>query len=75
MQPRACRVLLGSPAVGRSIGELRLRSAMGATVVGVRHDGHHVTNPGPDYRFAAGDEVTLVGTPDQQAAVRRLFEA
>jgi len=75
MQPRACRVPPGSPAVGRSIGELRLRSATGATVVGIRHDGRLVTNPGPDYRFAAGDEVTVVGTSDQQAAVRRLFDA
>jgi CPA2 family monovalent cation:H+ antiporter-2 len=74
MQPRACRVPPGSTAVGRSIGELRLRSATGATVVGIRHDGRLVTNPGPDYRFAAGDEVTVVGTPDQQAAVRRLFD-
>lgn len=75
MQPRACRVPPGSPAVGRSIGELRLRSVTGATIVGIRHDGHLVTNPGPDERFAAGDEVTVVGTPDQQAAVRRLFDA
>ena len=74
LRPRACRVPPGSPAVGRSIGELRLRSATGATVVGIRHDGRLVTNPGPDERFAAGDEVTVVGTPDQQAAVRRLFE-
>ncbi|MFM7245006.1 MAG: cation:proton antiporter [Planctomycetaceae bacterium] len=75
MQPRACRVPPGSPAIGRSIGELRLRSETGATVVGIRRDGRLVTNPGPDERFAAGDEVTVVGTPDQQAAVRRLFEA
>lgn len=75
MQPRACRVPPGSPAAGRSIGDLRLRSATGATVVGIRHEGRLVTNPGPDYRFAVGDEVTVVGTPDQQAAVRRLFEA
>jgi len=75
MQPRACRVPPGSPAVGRSIGELRLRSVTGATIVGIRHDGHLVTNPGPDERFAAGDEVTVVGTADQQAAVRRLFDA
>jgi CPA2 family monovalent cation:H+ antiporter-2 len=74
LRPRACRVPPGSPAVGRSIGELRLRSATGATVVGIRHDGRLVTNPGPDERFAAGDEVTVVGTPDQQAAIRRLFE-
>ena len=75
MQPRACRVPPGSPAVGRSIGELRLRSVTGATIVGIRHDGRLVTNPGPDERFAAGDEVTVVGTADQQAAVRRLFDA
>ncbi|MFM8733974.1 MAG: cation:proton antiporter [Pirellulales bacterium] len=72
---RGCRVPAASVVVGRTIGDLRLRSVTGATIVGVRRDGRPVTSPGPEFRFAAGDEVTIVGTPDQQAAARRLLES
>jgi len=71
---KACRVSPASGVVGRSIGDLRLRSVTGATVVGIRRESRPIPNPGPEFTFAAGDEVTLVGTPDQQAAARRLFE-
>jgi CPA2 family monovalent cation:H+ antiporter-2 len=71
---RGCRVPATSGVVGRTIGELRLRSVTGATIVGVRRNGRPVTNPGPEFRFAGGDEVTIVGTPDQQAAARLLLE-
>jgi CPA2 family monovalent cation:H+ antiporter-2 len=73
-QVRACRLPAESGAVGRSIGELRLRTATGATVVGVRRGQATATNPGPDFRFAAGDEVTVIGTPAQQQAARALLE-
>lgn len=71
---KACRVSPGSGVVGRSIGDLRLRSVTGATVVGIRRDARPIPNPSPEFTFAAGDEVTLVGTPEQQAAARRLLE-
>jgi CPA2 family monovalent cation:H+ antiporter-2 len=71
---KACRVSPASGVVGRSIGDLQLRSVTGATVVGIRRESRPIPNPGPEFTFAAGDEVTLVGTPDQQAAARRLFE-
>ena len=71
---KACRVSPASGVVGRSIGDLRLRSVTGATVVGIRRESRPIPNPGPEFTFAAGDEVTLVGSPDQQAAARRLFE-
>jgi len=69
----ACRIPAASPVVGRSIGELRLRSTTGATVVGVRRGGQTLPSPGPEFRFAAGDELTVVGTPEQQAAARDLL--
>lgn len=74
VRPQACRLPETSPAIGRSIGELRIRSASGGTVLAVRRGGRPLANPGPDFRFMAGDEVTVVGTPDQQAAARRLLE-
>lgn len=74
VRPQACRLPTTSPAIGRSIGELRIRSASGATVLAVSRGGRPLANPGPDFRFMAGDEVTVVGTPDQQAAARGLLE-
>ncbi|MFM7207350.1 MAG: cation:proton antiporter [Planctomycetaceae bacterium] len=70
---RSCRVPATSPAIGASISDLRLRSVTGATVIGVLRGGRSVTNPGPDFRFAADDDVSVVGTPEQQAAARRLL--
>ncbi|MBM4010213.1 MAG: hypothetical protein FJ286_02360 [Planctomycetes bacterium] len=69
----ACRIPAASPVVGRSIGDLHLRTATGATVVSVHRDGASIPSPGPEFRFAPGDEVTLVGTPEQQAAARGLL--
>jgi CPA2 family monovalent cation:H+ antiporter-2 len=74
VRPQACRLPETSPAIGRSIGELRIRSVSGGTVLAVRRGGRPLANPGPDFRFMAGDEVTVVGTPDQQAAARGLLE-
>jgi len=69
----ACRVSAGSLAIGRSIRELRLRTATGAMVVGIHRKGLTLQNPDPEFRFAVDDEVTIVGTPDQQAAARALL--
>jgi len=69
----ACRLAEESPAVGRSIGQLRIRSATGATVIGIRRGGLTIPNPGPDHVLAAGDEVSVVGTAEQKAAARRLL--
>jgi monovalent cation:H+ antiporter-2, CPA2 family len=55
----------GSPAAGRTIGELALRTKTGATVVTVVRDGHTEINPGPDFRFEPEDVVVLLGSPEQ----------
>ncbi len=71
----ACVIPDASQAAGRSIGQLRVRSTTGATVIAVRRGGRSVASPGPDFIVAAGDEVTVVGTPEQQAAARRLLSS
>ena len=62
-----------SPASGRSIGQLRLRSTTGATVVGVVRSGQTSPTPGPDQVLEGGDVLAVVGTPDSMARVRDLF--
>ena len=50
-----------SPAVGRRLEELHLRSRTGILVIAVVRDGVHHLNPEPDYVFRAGDVLVLVG--------------
>jgi CPA2 family monovalent cation:H+ antiporter-2 len=64
----------GSPAAGRLIRELQLRSATGASAVGIERDGQSLINPGPDEELQPGDRVLLLGHPKQLAAARRLLE-
>jgi CPA2 family monovalent cation:H+ antiporter-2 len=60
--------------VGKSIGELRIRSSTGASIVAVVRGEEVVPNPGPEVALQAGDLVGVLGTPDQRAAFRALAE-
>lgn len=59
-----------SPFVGRTLGESRLRSRTGASVVAVVRDDRVAPSPTPDYTFHSGDRVIVVGTDEgvQQAS-------
>jgi CPA2 family monovalent cation:H+ antiporter-2 len=54
-----------SPFNGRTIGELRIRTTIGASVAGLIHDGVLRANPDSETRFSAGDLVGVLGTRDQ----------
>jgi K+:H+ antiporter len=56
-----------SPFDGRTIGELRIRTTMGVSVVGLVHEGKLVANPDPNVRMTAGDLIAVLGTRDQVA--------
>lgn len=62
-----------SSAVGSSIGDGRLRTRTGASIVAVVHDGTTVPAPGPEYRFEGGDVLVAVGTPEGLAQLRALL--
>lgn len=51
-----------SPYVGRPLGEARVRTRTGASIVAVLRDGAVIPSPGPDIVFAAGDVLVVVGT-------------
>jgi CPA2 family monovalent cation:H+ antiporter-2 len=65
LETGSCWVRDSSPAVGRTVGELRLRSVTGATLVAVRRAGKLLLNPGPDLRFQADDTAVLIGDRSQ----------
>jgi CPA2 family monovalent cation:H+ antiporter-2 len=52
---------------GRTLGELRVRTTIGASVVGIIRDGALVANPDGDAHLERGDLVAVLGTPDQFA--------
>jgi CPA2 family monovalent cation:H+ antiporter-2 len=55
-------ILEGSPAVGKNLEELQLRSRSGVTVIAAVRNGTSTHNPGPDFRLEAGDVLVLLGS-------------
>ena len=53
-----------SQLVGKELGEARVRSRSGCTVVGVERDGTVVTDTGPEVRIEEGDELIIAGADD-----------
>ena len=54
----------GRGLVGRSIGDGHIRTVTGASVVAVIRGETSVPAPGPEFVFAGGDVVLVMGTPD-----------
>lgn len=63
----------GSPATGKLIRELELRTRTGASIVGIERDGLNIINPSADEELQAGDQVLLLGNRTQLDAARRCF--
>jgi TrkA domain protein len=63
----------GSPYVGRTLGDTAARTRTGASIVAVVRDGRVFASPRPDFRFAAGDVVVVVGTAEGTAMVATIF--
>src|SRR2546427_88754 len=60
-----------SPAVGKLIRELELRTRTGTSIVGIeRSQGNRIINPGPDEELQSGDQVLLLGTRPQLDSAR-----
>jgi K+:H+ antiporter len=52
---------------GRTLGELSIRSTVGASIVGIIRAGSLVSNPDSSVRLETGDLVAVLGTRDQIA--------
>ncbi|MBW2273159.1 MAG: cation:proton antiporter [Deltaproteobacteria bacterium] len=57
----------------RSIGELGVRARTGASILAVRRRGTVHSNPSPDFCVAPGDEMLVLGSGRQVAALRALL--
>lgn len=63
----------GSPAAGRSIGQLEVRRTTGVTILTVLRAGRHIPNPTPEVVFEPDDTAVVVGPPEAIRRVRDLM--
>jgi CPA2 family monovalent cation:H+ antiporter-2 len=64
-------IVAGSPAAGRLIRELELRTRTGASIVGIERNGKSIVNPSADEELAPGDRVLMLGNQSQLEAARK----
>jgi CPA2 family monovalent cation:H+ antiporter-2 len=62
-----------SPAAGKLVRELELRTRTGVSIVGIERSGANIINPGGDEELQSGDQVLLLGNRAQLDAARRCF--
>jgi monovalent cation:H+ antiporter-2, CPA2 family len=72
-EPVAIRVVPQSIAVGRSLGQLNLRGATGATVLAIRRGTKQIPTPLGREVIEADDVVAVAGSRDALAIARALF--
>ncbi|WP_283136675.1 cation:proton antiporter regulatory subunit [Rhizohabitans arisaemae] len=66
-------ICAGSPYSGRTLGDTQARSRTGASIVAVLRRTGAVPSPTPDFRFATGDTLVVVGTREGVDAVAELI--
>jgi CPA2 family monovalent cation:H+ antiporter-2 len=71
--PEPLTIEATSPAVGRSLAELNLRGATGATVLEIHREDQDVLVPGAHDTLRAGDVLALAGTREALDAAARLL--
>ncbi|MEU0521543.1 cation:proton antiporter regulatory subunit [Streptosporangium sp. NPDC006007] len=58
-----------TPYAGRPMGDARVRTRTGASIVAVVRGGQVFASPGPDFVLDGGDVVVVVGSPESTSAV------
>jgi monovalent cation:H+ antiporter-2, CPA2 family len=56
--------------VDRTLGELAPARRLGVQVAGINRNGGRILNPSGEEKIRPGDEVLVLGSPDQIAAFR-----
>jgi len=71
-EPVSVRVPVDSPAANRTLAELNLRGATGATVLAIIRDGEQVLIPSGHDRVLVGDVLAVAGSVEAVAAARQV---
>lgn len=69
-----CRNMV-STKLGQTIGELRMGSVTGTTIIGLKNgEGKYVFNPGSDYTLSIQDQLFVLGSPEQVKNLNNFLE-
>jgi TrkA domain protein len=63
----------GSPYDRRPMGDARVRTRTGASIVAVVRRDQVITSPGPEFVLAGGDVVVVIGTAESTADVAQIL--
>ncbi|HRZ27898.1 MAG TPA: cation:proton antiporter [Spirochaetota bacterium] len=69
------RIEPGSRAQGKTVGELKIRTTTGISVVGVSREDAFFPNPDVDFRFEADDYVAIIGRSHQRDLFKEMYTA
>jgi CPA2 family monovalent cation:H+ antiporter-2 len=72
-EPTPFRLAPRSPAIGKSLAQLNLRGATGATVLAISRGGEGLLIPTADEVLQAGDVLALAGTQDAISAAHQIL--
>jgi TrkA domain protein len=64
-----------STYVNRQLGEAKVRTRTGASIVAILRGGEVIVSPGPTFRFAAGDVLVIVGNRQGVDGASAIFAA
>jgi CPA2 family monovalent cation:H+ antiporter-2 len=67
-------LLENSPALGKNLAQLDLRSQTGAAIIAVVRDNQSTANPAADFVLAQGDLLVIMGTHRELESVAELLE-
>ncbi len=67
-------VISESPVIGKSIADLKIRTATGATVVGVYRNNEFEPNPKFNFTFMRDDVVAVIGQCDSRRRFEQLID-
>jgi len=62
-----------SAVVDMTLGEINLRKKYGVTLLAIRRGEETLTNPGGEITLLKNDNLIVLGSPEQLAAIRKLF--
>ena len=68
-------IFSGSPLVGKSLAEVKLRGLTGATVLAIQRGNRSVVIPSGHDRLEAGDVLAVAGTQEAVTAAKDLLGA
>ncbi|GAA3794868.1 cation:proton antiporter regulatory subunit [Streptomyces phyllanthi] len=59
---------------GRTLGETKMRTETGASIVAVMRRAHALPSPGPEFRLRSGDTVIVIGTREGVDGAHAILE-